>query len=799
MLANLSLPGLLLALPRLVAGTLLRATGYLLTRQVHAATDEISALWWNLIRTPQLIKARAARRPHRQVRQRALKHLFAGRGTRLRGYVEAVGDWVSGGAAETPTIGVDQSGDDDNLEVPTRGSQVAALLGRPVVLMTLGLTALAVVAARDLFGAGALVGGQLLPSTGSAGDLWRTYTASWHDVGGGSGAAAPPWVGLLAALATPLLGKAWLALDLLMLMAVPLAGLSAYAAARRVTPSRLQRVWAGVAYAVLPPVTGAVAAGRLDAVVAAILAPVIVSACYRAVTRDPNADGWRHAFIAGLALAVGTAFVPQLWPLGVAVLLVSLVSTVIGRGAGGRVHRPVLGRRLATLVIAALVPLAVLFPWSMELLRDPDLLVSGLTSPSGGTPLRGLDALLLHPGGPGLPPLLVTAGIVLAAATGLLRSGSRRTAAVCCWLVALIALAAAVATTRAGEDAGWPGPALCVAATALVGAALVAAQGVRREFAHVSFGWRQPSAVLVVALAVAGPVAAAGLWAVRGADDPLDRRPVLALPRYVVAKADREPGLRALWLRPESRAVRYTVTGLYGGGPADDQLRVSAQLRSRLDGIVADLTSPLGSDAAQALATHAVRYVVVPKPVPRTVSGALDAQPALTRERVEPNAPVLLWRVLAPSGRFTLLDGAAVAEAAQQRGPSLGTLRSAPATVLLPARGADRVTVPAGEPGRLLVLGEQAGRRWSAWVDGRELPPAVAWRWAQAFEVPAEASVVTVSGDTGGRRTGLALQLLALLVALVFAAPTIRRTEQVADVVDTEAEEPRVLETAGAP
>jgi GT2 family glycosyltransferase len=799
MLANLSLPGLLLALPRLVGGALLRAAGYLLTRQVHAATDEISALWWNFVRTPQLIKARAARRRHRQVRQRALKHLFAGRGTRLRGYVEAVGDWLSGGAAEDSTIGVDQSADDDNLLVPpTRGSQVAALLGRPVVLMTLGLTALAVVAARDLFGAGALVGGQLLPSPASAGDLWRTYTASWHDVGGGSGAAAPPWLGALAAVATPLLGKAWLAVDLLMLMAVPLAGLSAYAAARRVTSSRLQRVWAGAAYAVLPPVTGAVAAGRLDAVVAAIMAPVIVSACYRAVVRDPRADGWRHAFVAGLALAVGTAFVPQVWALGVVVLLVSLVSPLLGAGSGGRVRRATVARRFAAALIAAAVPVGVLLPWSLELLRNPRLLVSGLTSPTGSEPLRGVDALLLHPGGPGLPPLPFTAGLVLAALTGLLRSGGRRTAAVYCWLVALVALAAAVATTRAGDDAGWPGPALSVAATALIAAALVAAQGVRRQFAHVSFGWRQPTAVLVVALAVAAPIAIGAVWAVRGADDPLDRRPVLALPRYVIAKADREPGLRALWLRPSAGAVRYTVTGLAGGGPADDQLTASEPLRTRLDTIVADLTSPVGSDAAQALATHAVRYVVVPKPVPRAVSGALDAQPSLTRERVEPTAPVLLWRVLAPSGRLTLLSGAAVGEAARARGPSLGSVRSSPAAVLVPARGADRVAVPAGPPGRLLVLGEQAGTRWSARVDGRRLPTAVAWGWAQAFEVPAEASVVTVSGEATTRRTWLAVQVLALLVALVFAAPAIRRSEEVSDVVDTEAEEPRVLEPAAA-
>jgi hypothetical protein len=52
-----------------------------------------------------------------------------------------------------------------------------------------------------------------------------------------------------------------------------------------------------------------------------------------------------------------------------------------------------------------------------------------------------------------------------------------------------------------------------------------------------------------------------------------------------------------------------------------------------------------------------------------------------------------------------------------------------------------------------------------------------AWGWATAVEVPAEGTTATVEASPRSRRTGLGLQALALLVALVLAAPSVRRAE----------------------
>jgi GT2 family glycosyltransferase len=780
-LLNVSTVGLLWAVPRLVFGSLLRAIGFLLTRQVHPATDEVAALGWNLRKMRAIARARTARRPLQRVDQRELKHLFAARTTRLRGYLEAAGDWLTGGADDLPTGPEVPTADDVEL-APSRRSRALAWLAQPAVLLVLALTLVALVADRGLYGGGRLVGGHLLPAPTGASDLWDSYFASWHEVGGGTAMPAPPWHGVLAMLATMLLGKAWLAVDLLMLLAVPLAALAAYCAARRVTTSRVLRAWAAVSYALLPPVTGAVAGGRLDGVVAAVLLPGILSACYRATAFDPRQHGWRPAFVAGLAVAVGAAFVPQLWLVAGLVLVTSVIGSVMVQRHGAI-------RPTAAGVIVLLVPIAALVPWSLDVVRHPSVLLSGLTAGSATHPLSGLETLLLHPGGAGLPPAPVTIGLLLAALAGLLRRGRRSVGVLGCWVVVIVVILLGAAVSRAGSSAGWAGPAFLTAGAALIGAAMVGVDDARERLADVSFGWRQPTAVAVAVVAALGPLVAAGIWVAHGAAQPLDRREVALLPRFVVARGQGQPGLRVLWLRQRADGVHYAVTGLNGGRLGDGQLRAPAQVRRRLAEIVADLASPRGSDAAQALATHAVRYVAVPAPVDPDLGAALDAQPALTRERVEELSPVRLWRVLAPAGRVTVLDPELAQESTTRRGPSLTALRSNPPTVLLPDPKTGRYVVPPGSSRRLVVISETRGGPWEATAD-RPLPKRTAWGWAAAFEVPPLGATVTVAPDRTSRRTWLGVQAGMLLVLVVLAAPSVRSGDEDDEPADVPSQRP---------
>jgi hypothetical protein len=271
--------------------------------------------------------------------------------------------------------------------------------------------------------------------------------------------------------------------------------------------------------------------------------------------------------------------------------------------------------------------------------------------------------------------------------------------------------------------------------------------------------------VAVTAAAVVVPALAAGAWLVRGADDPLQRgRPEL-LPAFARAELQAVPGLRVLALSPRADgSVGYELTGGDGArlgvtGTPPEQGQTAA-----LDAVVADLLSARGSDATQALATRAVRYVALPPgPAAGQLREVLDQQPGLSRRSDE---DVLLWELAAPAGALTVLPPE-VAETALAGLPG-------------PERGASALpepaptVLPAGEDGRLLVLSAAVDDGWVASLDGRALPRRTAWGWAQAFELPEVGGTLQVGHDDD-RGTALALQALAVLLVAVLAAPGARR------------------------
>src|SRR5262249_57514598 len=119
----------------------------------------------------------------------------------------------------------------------------------------------------------------------------------------------------------------------------------------------------------------------------------------------------------GVLVAVAAACVPLVWVLTVAAM--ALGALVFRRGRPGV---------MIDAAIVVVVPVVLLLPWSIALAAHPSQLLleaglqpAGLASPH--LPARSL--MLLSPGGPGLPPYWVTAGLVLAAAGAPVASGRR--------------------------------------------------------------------------------------------------------------------------------------------------------------------------------------------------------------------------------------------------------------------------------------------------------------------------------------------------------------------------------------
>jgi hypothetical protein len=164
------------------------------------------------------------------------------------------------------------------------------LLTSPSLLAFIPLLAVAPAAGRSLIGSGPPAAAPWC-RPGAALDPWGTWLQSFHPDGTPS-AAAPPWLAVLATLATVLAGKTWLAVDVILIGCVPLAGMTAMHAARKVTTLGAGRVWASVTYALLPVATGVIASGRFGTAVAFILLPLILAQAGRLVTGSgPQAPG----------------------------------------------------------------------------------------------------------------------------------------------------------------------------------------------------------------------------------------------------------------------------------------------------------------------------------------------------------------------------------------------------------------------------------------------------------------------------------------------------------------------------
>ncbi|MBB2909705.1 GT2 family glycosyltransferase [Streptosporangium becharense] len=639
-MANLPFRPLLLALIRNMVGSLLRTALFLAAKQPAAALDEFLAFGSVFGHPARMLRARRARAAGREQSYGTVRRLLTPPGAGWRRLADRVRSYLAGtgfveSAGRHHAVAARQ---EDGEELLTDVGVTQRVFTNPGVLLFLALTLVTLAAERSLFGGARLGGGALVPVIGGASDLWDLYREEYHQTGLGSDAWAPPYVAVLAVLAGLLFGKTWLAVSLLLLGCVPLAGLSAYAATRSMIPGRWTRVWLAASYALLPVATGAVAAGRLGTAVVLVLLPLYAALATRVLTGERR-RARRAAWCLGLLLAVGTAFVPLVHPL-TAVLGALAALAFPRRGAA------------VSMVVAFTVPVVLLLPWLVQTAADPGrlLLEAGLHQPSlveTGLPARSL--LLLSPGGPGMPPLWVTGGLVAACLAASLTRRNRLAVAVG-WGVTLFGLLVAILVSRTqvtpvggGVAApAWPGVPLAFAATGMLVVAALTADRIA-EF-RAAGGPRRVAALGVVLVAFSTPLLAAGMWIAEGADGPLRGTVRDVVP--ALAAANSTGGERTLVLRGTEDGLLYTV--LRGRTPivGEADIPVPDGPRERVRLAAAGLVSGRGGDDARVLAAHGVRFVVLAAPVDPRISGALDSQPALARMSL--SRAVGVWRLTQP-------------------------------------------------------------------------------------------------------------------------------------------------------
>ncbi|MFF1682075.1 glycosyltransferase [Streptomyces sp. NPDC058256] len=745
---------------RLVLGTLLRTVAYLVGKVPGQAVDEIRGLLGTLLR-PERILAGRRRRGRPQVDKDELRPLFPPPGATVRATIEqAAGSLVSRSDAEA-TAGAGRHGgavesgpggdDADFLEVEQFG-RVKRVARKPGPVLFVALLFVSLIACRSLFDSGALAGGALLPAPGDSSELWSRYLDGWHAVGTGGTQTAPPYLALVAMLSSLLLGSTGLAVTVLLVASVPLAGFTAYFASRPLVESRLLRAWASVVYAFLPAATGALAGGRIGTSVLAILLPLLARAGIAAsgLTNSSGTRGsWRATWAYALLLTFTTAFTPIVWPialvLGIALLVVRR-NEITAYGL----------RFLAQLG----TPLLVLAPWSLTLLPFGFFKEAGLEYGTGSA--SALDLLGASPGGPGTVSGLMLIGVLLAALAALLRT-QRQAGIWAAWAVALVALVFAVLS----NSSAWAGPATLVYGLALLAAAALGADGARSRVAEQSFGWRQPVAALIAFTAAAGPLLVAAGWMIGGADGPLERRDPVQVPAFVAEESGTRDQARTLVLDSRSTAeVGYTLVRGSGARLGDAELAAADGENEKLGKVVANLVAGSGADQADELGGFAVRYVLVHKGAPTEMTSVLDATPGLSRLSQQDGSA--LWRVDQQVSRATIV-------------PKSGDPQSiAAGPVEL------HTTIPAGADGRVLRLADTADEGWTATLDGKPLPRTTVDGWAQGFELPTGGGKLDVTFDAPLSHTAWLWAQGALAVVLVVMALPGRRRDVDDDLPEEE-------------
>jgi GT2 family glycosyltransferase len=762
---NLPLLTMLRVVGGCIAGSLVRAFYFLLTKQLDLAAAYAFSVTGLFAHPIRLVRARRRRAAGLAEGYNAVR-LFIPPARTLFKLAEKLAGFTSNGPPQVShgRHQATQEESEEDAQFVDQQSVVRRIIKHPCVQLFTVLLLITLIAERRLLGTSPLGGGALVPAWGGAAALWHEYLAGFHAVSVGSTASAPPYLAVVAALGTVLGGQAWLAVDVLLLGCVPLAGLTAYLASRWVVAATPARVLLAASYALLPVATGAVAAGRLGTAVAFMLLPLIAVSAGRMLTTAPR-QARRAAWATGLLIATSSAFAPFTWVLGV-------VFAVLALGA----RRWLIAVDPVNAAIVAVTPFFVLFPWSLHLLASPSafLAEAGLSTPALTTHGLAPTALLaLSPGGPGLPPVWVTLGFGLALLA--LAFPARRAGLVIAgWAAAVAGLLAAVVLSRVsvtppagGEPAdGWPGVALALAALGLLLAAAPAAQWlatiiVPNEGGQLAAGppssssrVRRVLACAVLAAAATAPLFVALYWVSDGVRGPVGSVDAPLLPAFVSASSTSDAQYRTLILRPDGTGLDYLVVRQGDPTLGEPELSIPAAAGAALSRQVSALGAPDGADAGDpglVLGSFGIRWVMLPAPVDAVLAQRLDAALGLVALNKGPSYD--LWQVAGPVGRARVVAGD-------------GT------TTVLTSGTVNLSGAAAPAAGGTLILAEPYGG-WTATLNGQALKPVPAPvdGWAQGFVLPPGGGTISITRNNLARPLSLILELIATLAICLLALP----------------------------
>ena len=483
-----------------------------------------------------------------------------------------------------------------------------------------------------------------------------------------------------------LLGKAWLVVDLLFLLAVPLAALGAYRFLLRVTSSLPMSLWGAVAYGVLPVVTGAVQQGRLGTVAGALVLPWLAhAALFLGPGHDDGPSPPRRLAHRAVARAAG-----RLRPGRLAAGRCWWRVVALAVGAPAAAGDRALGRRRSSPRWSP--PWCCCCPGRWRPGRHQGaaswLFEAGLPAPRLAQRLTALGRATGRPGRRA-PRAGWRVGVLLAALVALARPDTR-TAVLRAWVVLVVALgchrragraAASRRRTRPTDQPLWLGFPLVVAQAAAITAAALAGTGIRRrlvgrELRLASAGRRGGRRA-----GRRSPRSPSAVWWVLGRQ----RRPARpraappTIPTYMTdaAAADPDHGILVVRGLPRPRASATCCCAGPASGSATTRSLPVGRGPGAADRASWRTSSPLRSrPTSPALTGLGVAYVYAPRPADVGLVGNLDSVAGVTTgSATGPGARA--WQLeAAPTGADL------VARPATRCGPGCWRSRASPIVVV---------------------------------------------------------------------------------------------------------------------
>lgn len=644
--------------------------------------------------------------------------------------------------------------------------RLGAQLGIAVALLVVGAWAW-----RDVVFAPVAHGGALGAGFGSHTALWHQGVSDWSADGAGEKMWQPALLLLSGAVAAVGGDPNVVAVGLIVGTPV-LAALCMWHAARHASGSLLIQSVASLLWASTPVLTTTIGHGALLSAVAVALLPVPLARMARRVTRHRTAKAIQRASITGCQVAFIGVLDPMTgWAL-VSVLCVLTVwhrnsvmahlwSVVVGSSTVvlPLVHAVVLG-----VPVAALVPVGVWVPresapvwaWFAGVFDEPVM----WQAPAFAA--RLLSGPLL----PVVPGLVVV--FVAVVGTLWVANVSRAASSVCAalWLAAggavLLTMGAAWWPGQWGQLSvvSWVGPSAVVACVVVLVATRSLAVAVSQGRAPRRQRGMQVVAGLLLVVAVAQCVALpmvrsgsltggerTGQWAIPLAAHDAALGPDQSRTLVLATSGDSIQG-RLVAHGGRTVATFNPVSLAESTGP-----NVSAQ-RAAVAETVGQLSAE-NTSTVESLRRLAVGYVSVVDDALSARQSAIGQLPAATEllvNRLNSTAGVVPVATTDGIHTWRVDTGQSVSGAQGSRPASAYVVvEETGVSTPLPAalNGHVRVTIPAGPPGRRVVLAHQASSMWSASLAGQELTPVTMYGWAQAFTVPESGGELVVSKRSG--------------------------------------------------